>query len=116
MLVLAMASPSRCSAFRLNSHDVGVHGEYLVSVCILAKMAKNESSQIVESHADSSAKDAKYGFGRLIDIARAEPVAVAKHWRPVVVVLSVEEYDRAESATEHKCRGTSEKCRKIRKE
>jgi hypothetical protein len=30
MLVLAMASPSRCSAFRLNSHDVGVHGEYLV--------------------------------------------------------------------------------------
>jgi prevent-host-death family protein len=63
-----------------------------------------------------SAKDAKYGFGRLIDLARAEPVAVAKHWRPVVVVLSVEEYDRAESATEHKCRVTSEKCRKIRKE
>ena len=26
-----------------------------------------------------SAKDAKYGFGRLIDLARAEPVAVAKH-------------------------------------
>jgi hypothetical protein len=24
-------------------------------------------------------KDAKYGFGRLIDLARAEPVAVAKH-------------------------------------
>jgi prevent-host-death family protein len=44
-----------------------------------------------------SAKDAKYGFGRLIDLARAEPVAVAKHWRPVVVVLSVEEYDRVKS-------------------
>ena len=28
-----------------------------------------------------SAKDAKYGFGRLIDLARAEPVAVAKHDR-----------------------------------
>ena len=41
-----------------------------------------------------SAKDAKYGFGRLIDLARAEPVAVAKHGRPVVVVLSVEEYER----------------------
>jgi hypothetical protein len=26
-----------------------------------------------------SAKDAKYGFGRLIDLARAEPVVVAKH-------------------------------------
>ena len=25
-------------------------------------------------------KDAKYGFGRRIDLARAEPVTVAKHW------------------------------------
>lgn len=41
-----------------------------------------------------SAKDAKYGFGRLIDLARAEPVLVAKHGRPVVVVMSVEEYER----------------------
>lgn len=41
-----------------------------------------------------TAKDAKYGFGRLIDMARAEPVLVAKHGRPVVVVLSVEEYQR----------------------
>ena len=36
----------------------------------------------------------KYGFGRLIDLARAEPVAVAKHGRPVVVVMAVEEYER----------------------
>ena len=41
-----------------------------------------------------SAKDAKYGFGRLIDLARAEPVAVAKHGRPVVVVMAVEEFER----------------------
>lgn len=41
-----------------------------------------------------SAKDAKYGFGRLIDLARAEPVLVAKHGRPVVVVMAVEEYER----------------------
>lgn len=41
-----------------------------------------------------NAKDAKYGFGRLIDLARIEPVAVAKHGRPVVVVMAVEEYDR----------------------
>ena len=40
-----------------------------------------------------SAKDAKYGFGRLIYLARAEPVAVAKHGRPVVV-LAIEEYER----------------------
>ena len=41
-----------------------------------------------------SAKDAKYGFGRLIDLARTEPVAVAKHGRPVVMVMAIEEYDR----------------------
>ena len=39
-------------------------------------------------------KDAKYGFGRLIDLARAELVAVAKHGRPVVVVMAVEEFER----------------------
>ena len=39
-----------------------------------------------------SAKDAKYGFGRLI--ARAAPVTVANCGRPVVVVLAVEEYER----------------------
>ena len=31
---------------------------------------------------------------RLIDLARAEPVAVAKHGRPVVVVMAVEKYER----------------------
>lgn len=41
-----------------------------------------------------SAKEAKYGFGRLIDLARSEPVIVEKHGRPVVVVLAVEEYER----------------------
>ena len=41
-----------------------------------------------------TAKDAKYSFGRLIDLARAEPVTVAKHGRPVVVVMAVEEYER----------------------
>ena len=41
---------------------------------------------------DSS--DIKFGFGRLIDLARAKTVAVTKHGRPVVVVLSVEGYER----------------------
>jgi len=45
-----------------------------------------------------TAKDAKYGFGRLIDMARVEPVLVAKHGRPVVVVLSVEEYERLKNS------------------
>lgn len=41
-----------------------------------------------------SAKEAKYGFGRLIDLARAAPVAIMKHGRPVVVVMAVEEFER----------------------
>ena len=41
-----------------------------------------------------AAKDAKYGFGRLIGLARAGPVAVAKHGRPVVVVMAMEEFER----------------------
>ena len=41
-----------------------------------------------------SAKDAKYGFELLIDLARAKPVAVAKHGCPVVVVMAVGEFER----------------------
>lgn len=40
------------------------------------------------------AKDAKYSFGKLIDLALTNPVAVTKHGRPVVVVVAVEEFDR----------------------
>lgn len=40
------------------------------------------------------ARDAKNGFGRLIDIAMAEPVAIEKHGRAVVVVVAFEEYER----------------------
>jgi prevent-host-death family protein len=41
-----------------------------------------------------TAKDAKYRFGCLIDLARAEPVMIAKHGRPVVVVLTLEEFEQ----------------------
>lgn len=41
-----------------------------------------------------SAKDAKNGFGRLIDTARAEPVMIEKHGRGVVVVVAVEAYEQ----------------------
>jgi prevent-host-death family protein len=50
-----------------------------------------------------SAKDAKYGFGRLIDTARAEPVTVEKHGRAVVVVLSIEEYERLKIVDTERC-------------
>jgi prevent-host-death family protein len=41
-----------------------------------------------------SAREAKHQFGLLIDTARAEPVVIEKHGRAVVVVISVEEYER----------------------
>jgi len=41
-----------------------------------------------------TAKDAKYGFGQLIDLARSVPVAVSKYGRPVVVVVALEEFER----------------------
>lgn len=44
-----------------------------------------------------SAKDAKNSFGLLLDHARAEPVQVEKHGRPVVIVMSVEEFQRLSS-------------------
>jgi len=48
-----------------------------------------------------SAREAKYNFGMLIDSARAAPVVVEKHGRPVVVVLSVEEYERLKEFSEN---------------
>lgn len=44
-----------------------------------------------------SANTAKSHFGELLDIARREPVTIEKHGRPVVVVLSTEEYEELEA-------------------
>ena len=55
-----------------------------------------------------SAKEAKNGFGLLLDTARAEPVVIEKHGRPVVVVLSTEEYDRLQSSARRKTVGASQ--------
>lgn len=41
-----------------------------------------------------SAREARNSFGLMIDTARAEPVRLKKHKRGVVVVVSVEEYER----------------------
>jgi len=41
-----------------------------------------------------SAREAKNAFGLMIDTARAEPVRIEKHGRGVVMVVSVEEYER----------------------
>lgn len=41
-----------------------------------------------------SAREAKNSFGLMIDTARAEPIPIEKHRRGVVIVISVEEYER----------------------
>ncbi len=41
-----------------------------------------------------SARNAKYNFGHMIDLARAEPLVVEKHGRPVVVVMAVEQFEK----------------------
>lgn len=41
-----------------------------------------------------SAREAKNGFGLMINTARAAPVLIEKHGRGVVVVIAVEEYER----------------------
>ena len=58
-----------------------------------------------------TAKEAKYSFGHLIDLARAQPLAVAKHGRPVVVVMSVEEYERLKTLEEGSLSGAKRKAR-----
>ena len=45
-----------------------------------------------------SAREAKNAFGLMIDTARAEPVRIEKHGRVVVMVISVEEYERLNGA------------------
>lgn len=62
--------------------------------CYFSQIGQNRTSSGGGRMQILTAKDAKYGFGRLIDLARAEPVAVAKHGRTVVVLLSIEEYER----------------------
>ena len=47
-----------------------------------------------------SARDAKNEFGKLVDTAIAEPVRIERHGRPVVVVVSIQTYERLLSETE----------------
>ncbi len=44
-----------------------------------------------------STNTAKTRFGQLLDTARREPVMIEKHGRPVVVVLSAEDYEELEA-------------------
>jgi len=58
-----------------------------------------------------SARDAKNSFGKLIDTARAEPVAIEKHGRTVAVVLSIESYEQLRHGRSAKLRTVAGKRR-----
>ena len=45
-----------------------------------------------------SARETQNGFGLMIGTARAGPVLIEKHGRGIVVVVSVEEYERLAEA------------------
>ena len=77
-------SPDSLVAFALNNSHLS-YNSYLAIATAMKRI---------------SAKDAKNGFGRLLDTARVEPVTVEKHGRGVVVVLSVEEYQRLKELDE----------------
>jgi prevent-host-death family protein len=54
-----------------------------------------------------SARDAKNSFGKMIDLARAQPVAIEKYGRSVVIVMAVEEYDRLSGKPEKQRSGAT---------
>jgi prevent-host-death family protein len=60
-----------------------------------------------------SAREAKNSFGLMIDTARAEPVRIEKHGRGVVVVVSVEEYERLSVRPEVRSRRSCQPARKL---
>ncbi|MBK1792021.1 type II toxin-antitoxin system Phd/YefM family antitoxin [Persicirhabdus sediminis] len=47
-----------------------------------------------------AATEASNRFGKLLDLARQEPVTIEKKGRQVAVILSVEEYNRMENTIE----------------
>lgn len=59
-----------------------------------------------------SAKEAKEGFGALLDAAQREPVTITKKGRPVAVVLSKEDFERLEALEDAYWGNLAEEARK----
>jgi prevent-host-death family protein len=55
----------------------------------------------------TTAKDAKNRFGRLIDQALVQPIAISKHGRPVVVMLAYDEFQRLDQSRRGRVKGDS---------
>ena len=66
----------------------------IAAVAEKAGISKKQTALVLETLAQMAYKEAKNGFGLLLDSARAEPVTVHTHGRPVGVVVASEEFRR----------------------
>jgi prevent-host-death family protein len=89
-----IAGASKTCWFHLDQ----AHPAIFLKLAILAILLRSNPEWRMKA---VSAKDAKYNFGRMIDMARAEPVVSEKHGRPVVVVVAVEEFERLQKITQN---------------
>ena len=62
--------------------------------CVVKRSYYSYSSYMRET----AARDAKNRFGRLLDAAQSAPVRVTKNGRAVVVMMSVQHYERLRGA------------------
>ncbi len=58
---------------------------------------------------EMAAKDAKNGFGRLIDAVQSGPVRVTKNGRAVGVMMSMQQYERLRGAAWERLTATMDK-------
>jgi len=70
------------------------------------------SQNITKEKTTFTASDAKNQFGRLLDAARRRPITIEKNGRPVAVVLSLEDYNESERASDAYWGERAEKARK----
>jgi len=70
----------------------------VAAVLEIAKMADPYGANYMQI---MSAKDVKRSLRLLMDRARSEPVQVEQHGRPVVVVVSAEEFQRRSLMSEN---------------
>lgn len=76
--------------------EVGGNRTVVLQNGYFGQYAQSEGVRIMKR---LSAAEAKNAFGHLLDLARHEPVLIEKHNRPVIVVMSIEEYDRLTGGT-----------------
>jgi hypothetical protein len=79
-----MLAAKEAAQRRLAADFSGYHPAIPLTVAYFSILITTGLDQHGDRMNTLTATDAKYGFGRLTDLARAKSVAVAKHGRPAV--------------------------------